>query len=203
MGGLRRNPVRANGKVIVVSAPSGAGKGTILRRVIEEDDCLTTTVSATTRRPRPAEQDGLNYHFISAQDFDAKIAAGEFLEWAQVHGNRYGTLLADIEARLATGRDVALELDVQGMRSVKASWPEAVSVFIMPPSMEELERRIRQRGAISEAELAMRLRNAQDEIAARAEYDYIVYNNDLETAVRDFRAILRGLREGRTATKTE
>lgn len=179
----------------MISAPSGAGKRTIINKVREAEEHVTTTVSATTRAPRPGEEDGLDYYFLSREAFEARIEQGDFVEWAEVHGNLYGTLHEELDRCLATGRDVLLELDVQGMRSLRAlRGGDMVSVFLMPPSIEELERRLRGRGADDEAVIALRLRNAREEMAARNEFDHVIVNDDLERAARELAGILRDAR---------
>ena len=183
------------GVLMVMSAPSGAGKRTLLEKVRERRPGVDTTVSATTRPPRPGEVDGVDYHFLDRGEFDRRVAAGEFVEWAEVHGNRYGTLHAELDRRLAAGRDLVLELDVQGMRSLKARRPDAVTVFLMPPSLEELERRLRRRGTEGEDVIALRLRNAREEMAARDEFDHVVVNDELDRAAAEMEAILRGARQ--------
>ncbi|HIJ64868.1 MAG TPA: guanylate kinase [Candidatus Hydrogenedentes bacterium] len=180
--------------LFVVSAPSGAGKRTILDTVFERDDGLAYAVSATTRPPRTGEVDGQNYFFLSEEAFRCRVKAGDFLEWAAVHGNLYGTLREELSKRLASGKDVVLELDVQGMRSVKAAWPDTVSVFVMAPSFEELERRLERRGANDPADTAVRLANARTEMDVRHEFDYIIVNDDLAEAVSDMEAIVRAAR---------
>lgn len=182
-------PARA-GLLIVVSAPSGGGKGTILKRVSEADTRLRHTVSATTRPPRPGEQDGKHYYFISRPTFDRWVDEGKFAEWADVHGQRYGTLRAELERVRGTG-DAVLELDVQGMRSIRTQNPEAVTIFLLPPSLEALEERLRNRGDLNAEALALRLRNAEAEIGAKNEYTYQILNDTLDTAVAEFHEILR------------
>jgi len=178
------------GLLIVVSAPSGGGKGTILRRVSETDPRLRHTVSATTRAPRPGEEDGKHYYFISRQTFDRWVDEGKFAEWAEVHGQRYGTLRAELERVRGTG-DAVLELDVQGMRSIGKLHADAVTIFLLPPSRQALEERLRNRGDLTPEALALRLRNAEAEIAAKNEYTYQILNDDLDAAVAEFHEILR------------
>lgn len=183
-----------SGLLIIVSAPSGAGKMTLLQKVQESEDNFATTISATTRAPRATEEDGREYYFVSREAFEAKIDEGAFLEWAEVHDNLYGTLHSELQQCLETGKDVILELDVQGMRRVKADGLCGVSFFLMPPSLEELERRLRTRGANDEDDLALRLRNAEAEMAARDEYDYVIVNDDLERAAAEMRTALNEVR---------
>ncbi len=185
----------ARGNLFVMSAPSGAGKNAILEEVRRREDRVAATVSATTRAPRPAEIDGVDYHFMDLEEFNRRVAAGEFLEWAEVHGNRYGTLRSEMERCLATGRDVILELDVQGMRSLRRIMPGVVTVFLMPPSMEELERRLRFRGTNDEDDIRLRLANAEREMATRGEYDHVVVNDTIDRAAAEMIQILSAHRE--------
>ena len=185
---------KRRGLVLVVSAPSGAGKRTILSHVQRRDPKLVYAVSATTRPPRKDEVDGLDYHFLEEEIFLAQRDAGAFAEWAEVHGNYYGTPLADLKRLIATGKDVLVEVDVQGMRQLRGASLDIVSVFIMPPSLEELEARLKRRGENTPADQAVRLQNAREELAARFEYDYIVVNRVLEDAVGDIEAIVRAER---------
>ena len=175
-------PAVARPRLFVVSGPSGTGKGTLLSKVRERRPDLGLTVSATTREPRAGERDGVSYHFLSPEEFDRRVRAGEFLEWADVHGNRYGTLREEVDRRLAGGQSLVLEIDVQGALNVRRSFPEAVLIFIEPPSMEELERRLRARGSEDEASLALRLADAAGELARADEYDVRIVNDDLEDA---------------------
>ncbi len=185
------------GTLFVISAPSGAGKGTMLSALLERDPRLGRTVSVTTRSPREGEKDGEHYRFVDCGTFDRWVEEGEFLEWATVHEWRYGTLKTELDRQLATGRDVLLELDVQGMRSLKALREDVVSIFIAPPSFEELERRILKRGPVSIEELRTRLHTAETELRYKDQYDHIVINDDLETAIARTAEIIRGERERR------
>lgn len=184
----------ASGIVLVISAPSGAGKLTLLRALRELHPGLRTTVSATTRAPRPGEEEGIDYYFMDRAAFEARREAGAFAEWAEVHGQYYGTLRSELERCTAGGEDVILEVDVQGMRNLKTCGIDARTVFVMPPSLGELERRLRSRGANDEADIALRLRNARGEIRARGEFDYIVINDEVARAAGDLCAILRAER---------
>lgn len=172
-------------RLFVVSGPSGAGKGTVLSKVRELRPDLGLTVSATTREPRAGEVDGVSYHFLSEEEFKQRIAQGEFLEWADVHGHLYGTLRKDVDALLAGGSSLVLEIDVQGALNVRSSYPEAVLVFIAPPSMEELERRLRARGSETEESLALRLADAAHELELAEKYDVVITNDDLDRAVSE------------------
>ena len=182
----------------MVSAPSGAGKHTVLKRTLAKDPGLTYSISATTRKPRAGEQDGREYYFLDRPAFEKRAAAGEFAEWAEVHGNLYGTLRSELDRIVASGKDALLELDVQGMRNVKRMGIDAVTVFIMAPSFEELEQRLRARGTDSDEVIAVRLQNARDEIAARDEFDHVIVNVDIRDAVGELAAIVKAARE-RTA----
>ncbi len=183
-------PADRHGLLIVVSAPSGGGKGTILRRALDADPRLRHAVSATTRAPREGEAEGEHYYFVDRRTFEQWIADGRFAEWATVHGELYGTLHSELDRLRAAGRDVVLELDVQGMRSIRRQRPEAVTVFIEPPSVRVLEERLRKRGDLSEAALQLRLRNAEAEIAAKNEYDCRILNDNLDSAVGQFTAFV-------------
>jgi guanylate kinase len=182
------------GILVVISAPSGAGKLTLLNKVREVEHDLVSTISVTTRAPRKGEQDGKDYYFLTMETFERRLAAGEFAEHAEVHGNRYGTLREELDRCLATDHAVLVEVDVQGMRSLRGLYEHAVTIFLMPPSLEELEKRLRQRGTEQAADVALRLRNAHEEMAARKEYDYIIVNDDIERAAGDMVAILRAER---------
>jgi len=186
---------RGKGLLIVVSAPSGAGKGTILKRAMETDRNLLHTVSATTRQPRQGEIEGIHYYFVDHPTFEKWIADGKFVEWAKVHTELYGTLHSELARIRALDRDVVLELDVQGMRSIRKQYPEAITVFIEPPSIEALEARIRERGGMPYETMVLRLKNAKAEIAAKNEYDHRILNDDLDEAVRDFQAIVARARQ--------
>lgn len=185
----------SQGVLLVISAPSGAGKLTLLNKVREREvDRFVTTVSATTRAPRPGETEGRDYYFLERATFEARRDAGEFVEWAEVHGNLYGTLHGELDRCLATGKDVVLELDVQGMKNLKAQRKDLVTVFLMPPSVEALEQRLRKRGSDAEEVIALRVKNAGDEIAQRHAFDYIVVNDKIEKAASDLEAIIRAER---------
>jgi guanylate kinase len=187
--------VAKQGVLLVISAPSGAGKLTLLNKVRESQaGSFVTTVSATTRAPRKGEVDGQDYYFLTREDFEAKRTADEFVEWAEVHGNLYGTLFSELDRCLATGKDVILELDVQGMESLKEIRHDVVTVFLMPPSLEVLEERLRKRGTDEDDVIALRLKNAGDEMAQRHGFDYIVVNDKIDQAASDLEAIIRAER---------
>ena len=182
------------GDVFVVSSPSGAGKSVILTRVREADPGILFSVSATTRPPRKGETDGREYYFLTREEFMKRVEAGEFLEWAEVHGNLYGTLKSEMDRLAASGQDAVLEIDVQGAASLRHLGADIVSVFIMPPSVEELERRLTKRGTDAPEVIALRVQNARKEMERYSEYDFVVINDDLDTAVADFQAIIRARR---------
>ncbi|WP_077597896.1 guanylate kinase [Olsenella urininfantis] len=169
-------------RLFVVSGPSGAGKGTLLSLLRKRRPDLGLTVSATTRSPRPGETDGVSYHFLSEEEFSARLERGEFLEWADVHGHRYGTLRSEVDARLAAGVSVVLEIDPQGAFHVREVYPEAVLVFIEPPSLEILEERLRARGTEEEAQIELRMKNALHEMELAGRYDVRVVNDELARA---------------------
>jgi len=168
------------GLLFVLSSPSGAGKSTIARMLIQNDDGVAMSVSATTRPKRPGEVDGDDYHFVDDKGFDSLIAGGHFLEWAHVFGHRYGTLKSEVLKTIEGGRDVLLDIDWQGTQQLKQVDPDIVRVFILPPSMKELERRLRARGTDSDDVIRRRMERAAAEISHWAEYDYVLINNDAE-----------------------
>jgi len=190
------------GDLFVVSAPSGAGKTTIIRRLLESadfGDSLYYSVSHTTRCQRPGEVDGRDYHFVDVACFERMIDEDAFLEWADVHGQRKGTSKAPILDRLARGTDVLIDIDVKGAAQVRARYPDAVSIFIMPPSFEELRRRLRARDQDSEAQMARRLANARHELQAVAAYDYVMINERVEDAVGVLDAVIQARRNAANA----
>lgn len=178
------------GTLFVVSAPSGAGKTTLVHRLIESDPLLRLSVSYTTRAPRPGEQNGVHYHFVSPAQFRTMVENGAFLEWAEVHGNYYGTARAWVEAELAAGRDVVLEIDWQGARQIKARFPACVTIFILPPSFAELEARLRKRASDSDAVIAKRLANAHEELRHVHEFEYAIINDCLDVATQELIAVV-------------
>jgi guanylate kinase len=186
--------VGESGNIFVVCAPSGAGKRTVLNRVMAGDENLALTVSVTTRPPRDGETGGVEYEFVSNDEFEDLIADDQFVEWARVHDNLYGTRRTELERVTADGKDALLELDVQGMRNVRNAGIDAITIFIAPPNIKELERRIRARGADSDSQIALRMANARDEMAARGEFDHVIVNDDLEEAVEAVRSIIAEVR---------
>jgi guanylate kinase len=182
------------GLLLVISAPSGAGKSTLCRALAERRAEVTVSVSCTTRAPREGEVAGRDYHFLAPADFEKRLKAGDFIESARVHDHMYGTLKAPVAEALAQGRDVLLNIDTQGARSVKAHFPECVRIFICPPSWKILEERLTKRAQDDAKVIAKRLANARGEMERLPEYDYAVVNDKLEDAVQDLLAILRAER---------
>jgi len=178
------------GNLIIVSAPSGAGKTTLVAGALKQVERLVPSISYTARAARRDEEMGVHYHFVTREEFEAMIARGEFLEWAEVHGNFYGTSRQRVEELCATGADVILTIDVQGAENARRAFPDAVSVFILPPSYEALVERLKTRGANHGEDLELRLRNAQRELEQYRHFDYLVINDDLEQATRELAAII-------------
>jgi len=185
----------SKGTLFVISSPSGGGKSTIISRLLKNDKNLKYSVSATTRKPRKGEVNGIDYYFLSENEFKEKIKKGEFLEWAEVHNNYYGTLRSQIENTLNRGHNVILDIDVQGGSSVKKIMPEAVLIFLMPPSLEELEKRLRNRGTDSEEDIKKRLENARHEIDQSSKYDFKVVNNEISETVTMVEKIIKQFNE--------
>jgi len=178
------------GLLFIVSAPSGAGKTTLVERLVEQSPHLKMSRSYTSRAAREGETDGVDYNFVSRPHFEAMIAASQFLEWADVFGNLYGTCATDTETLLDAGQDVVLVIDVQGARKVRQRGIETTAIFVMPPSFDVLEQRLRGRSKDSEADIQRRLRMARDEVASFVEYDYVVVNDELTAAVDRLRGIV-------------
>jgi guanylate kinase len=184
-------------KVFVITGPSGVGKGTLIRGLLERLPTLELSVSATTRAPRPGERDGVDYHFITPEEFEARVAAGEFLEHAHYSGSCYGTLGDEVQRRLGTGHPVVLEIEVQGARQVREAMPEALAVFIAPPSLEVLRARLEKRGTDSAAQVDERLRTAERELAAQPEFAHVVVNDELPQAITELASIVGAAIGGR------
>jgi guanylate kinase len=186
-------------KVFVITGPSGVGKGTLIRALRERLPELELSTSATTRQPREGEEDGRDYHFLTPEEFAVRADANEFLEHAAYSGNRYGTLRSEVERRLAAGRSVTLEIEVQGARQVRAAMPEAVLVFIAPPSEEALRERLEGRGTDTPEAIDERLRTAELELAAQQEFKHVVVNDELDRAVDELERIVRSELEPKDA----
>ena len=193
----------SRGILLVVSSPSGGGKGTLISRVLEAVPGLKYSVSYTTRAPRAGEKPGIDYLFVSPERFEELVAEDAFLEWARVHGNFYGTSREQINKELAAGSDIVLEVDVQGAASVRKLLPDAVSVFILPPSFEILRQRLLSRGTDSPMELELRLRNAPVELAQYVAFEYIIINDDLNRATAQLAAIIAAERARRERQEQE
>ncbi|HHY97128.1 MAG TPA: guanylate kinase [Firmicutes bacterium] len=174
---------RSRGFLIVLSGPSGAGKNTIVGEVLGRVPDLRYSISASTRPPRPGEVDGVNYFFLSEEEFEQRVKSGDFLEWATVYGHRYGTPRKYIEKMTASGQDVILDIDIQGAMKIKKTWEDAVFVFLLPPSLSELEKRLILRGSDTEEVVRHRLSCAREELEAVFDYDYVIVNDDKEKAV--------------------
>ena len=179
-------------QVFVITGPSGVGKGTLIRSLRERLPELGLSVSATTRSPRPGEQDGVDYHFLSDEEFQRRVDAGDFVEHATYSGRRYGTLREELDRRTAAGTPVVLEIEVQGARQIRAAMPQALQVFIAPPSLEALRARLIGRGTDDPQQVEARLRVAEEELAAQEEFGKVVVNDRLEDAVDDLTRIVRG-----------
>ena len=177
-------------RLSVITGPSGVGKGTLVSRLLARHPRIWLSVSATTRAPRPGEVEGESYFFLSREHFERQVAAGGFLEWAEFAGNLYGTPREPVERQLAAGRPVLLEIELEGARQVRRSFPAGFQVMLQPPSLEELERRIRGRGTDAEAAIQRRLERAREELAAAAEFDATLVNGDLELALADLEKLL-------------
>jgi guanylate kinase len=183
-----------SGSLFIVAAPSGAGKSSLVGALLERDKGLNLSVSYSTRAPRPGEVDGVNYHFVPREVFFAMRERGEFLENAEVHGNFYGTSKPWIEEQMRGGRDIVLEIDCQGAAQVKRIFPSAVAIFILPPSMAELERRLRGRGTDSEAVIAGRMQAAEEELRQAGEFDYAIINSDFSEALAQLACVVTAAR---------
>jgi guanylate kinase len=173
----------STGRLIVLTGPSGVGKGTLVRSLLQRQPHLSFSVSVTTRAPRPGEIEGKHYYFTTREEFYQRVAEGELLEWAEFAGNCYGTPRRSVERQIREGKWVLLEIELEGARQIRETFPEALRIFILPPSLAELEHRLRDRGQDSEEAIARRLRHAEAEIEAASEFDFCIVNDDLETAL--------------------
>ena len=171
------------GRLFIVSGPSGAGKGTLVRHLLERVPDVWCSISATTRSPREGEEHGRHYFFLSDQEFDSLVESDGFIEWANVHGRRYGTLRTEVEAHMARGESVILEIDPQGAMQVKRNRPDAILIFVMPPTMEELRCRLVRRGTETDHQIEGRLRAAKGEVETVPHYDFVIVNDELEVAI--------------------
>ncbi|MDR0479581.1 MAG: guanylate kinase [Burkholderiaceae bacterium] len=192
-----------SGNLFVVSAPSGAGKSSLVKALMEVDARVRPSISHTTRAPRGQEIEGREYFFVSDAAFDALAAADGFLEWAQVHGNRYGTSRAGIEAHMAAGHDVVLEIDWQGALQIRQRFAGAILIFVLPPSLDELRARLLRRGEDAPETIALRLQNAERELAQAERFDYVIINAVFECALFDLKAIVHAQRLRYAAQRRE
>jgi len=181
---------KLKGLLIVISAPSGTGKTTLCHMLLEEFPNMEFSISYTTRKPRPGELNGRDYFFVDRETFERMVEEGDFLEWAEVYGNLYGTSKSQVLKALEEGKDILLDIDTQGALQVKKNFPEAVLIFILPPSLKELERRLKKRGTDDEETIRKRLQTAREEIGKALEYDYIIVNDILEVAFERLRSII-------------
>jgi guanylate kinase len=187
--------MKSTGKLFVITAPSGAGKSSLINALLENDRALKLSISYTTRPPRRGEKNGREYHFVDEATFLAMRSRGEFLESAEVHGNRYGTSKRVIHDALERGEDLVLEIDWQGAQQVRALYPDALGIFILPPSFDELERRMRSRGQDSDAVIRHRLENAREELRHQGEFKYVIINKDFDAARQELAEIIRKERQ--------
>jgi guanylate kinase len=178
-------------KVFVITGPSGVGKGTLIEQLLDRVPALELSVSATTREPRPGEVDGRDYHFLTSEEFERRVEAGDFLEHATYSGNRYGTLREEVDGRLAEGRSVVLEIEVQGARQVRAAMPEAVLIFIAPPDEAALRERLEGRGTDSAEAIDRRLRTAEIELEAQAEFPHVIVNDEVQKSASELENLVR------------
>ena len=181
----------AGTSIFIISAPSGSGKSSLVSRLLSDVSGLVFSISYTTRPPRGSERDGIDYNFITRADFERRIAEAEFLEYAQVFGNYYGTSGLALELAIREGKDLVLDIDVQGARQLKVALPQAVTIFVLPPSRKVLEQRLRARSQDSDEVIQRRLRGAAEEVRNYTQYDYVLINHDLDECARDLEAIVR------------
>lgn len=179
------------GLLIIISGPSGVGKGTICDLLIKNNPNLTCSISATTREPRSGEIDGVDYHFLSVEEFVSRVDKGDFLEWASNYGYYYGTLKSSIDRLRTEGKDIILEIDTKGAMQILNAYPDSISIFILPPSIDELEKRIINRGSETKESLAKRISHARDEISVSGSYSYVVTNDKVDSAVSQIEDIIR------------
>jgi len=189
---LSKRATRLRGRLFVIAAPSGAGKTSLVRALMEREAALRFSISCTTRKPRESEVPGHDYFFVAREEFDRMVAAGEFLEYAQVFDNFYATPRKPVEAALAAGQDLILEIDWQGARQVREAMPESISIFILPPSRAELERRLRERGTDTEQVIQRRLADAAADMTHWREFDFVVINDDFDRATDELADIVHG-----------
>jgi guanylate kinase len=189
--------------VFIISAPSGSGKSTLVHRLLKSVPGLLFSISYTTRRPRPAETDGVDYNFITREDFEARLARSEFLEYAGVHGNYYGTNRASFEQAVQEGRDLVLDIDVQGARQLKVAIPEAITIFVLPPSREILEQRLRARSQDSEEVIQRRMKDAREEVRNYTQYDFVLINREIEAASAQLASIVEAERQRKARMEVE
>jgi guanylate kinase len=183
-----------SGSLFVVAAPSGAGKSTLVNALLAQEPAIKLSISTTTRQPRPGEVDGREYHFTTAEDFVARAEKGEFLEWAEVHGNYYGTSRVMVENQMTAGTDILLEIDWQGARQVRELFPQAAFIFILPPSIAALEERLHKRGTDEPHIITRRLLAAGGEIAHAPDFDYVIINENFNVALEEMRSIVKATR---------
>jgi len=188
------NSIRMPGHLFIISAPSGAGKSTLCREMLDHFPDLTYSVSHTTRRPRQGEQNGVDYHFIAKDEFERGISHQRWAEWAEVHGNYYGTATAFLDRGLSAGRDILLDIDVQGTRQILTRYPDAITIFILPPSLEVLKQRLEARGKDSPEVIAVRLENAKKEMVHRNLYRHVMVNDRLPDAIAELTSIIENYR---------
>ncbi|HEX5610474.1 MAG TPA: guanylate kinase [Solirubrobacterales bacterium] len=179
-------------KVFVITGPSGVGKGTLIKQLLPRVPGLELSTSATTRQPRPGEQDGREYHFLSPEEFERRVEEKDFLEFAAYSGNHYGTLRSEVERRLEAGHSVVLEIEVQGAQQVRAAKPDSIQIFIVPPNPAVLRERLAGRGTDSAEAIDKRLETAEIELASQGDFDHLIVNDDLETAAGELEQIVRG-----------
>lgn len=190
LGSKKKTSIFNKGHLFIISAPSGAGKTTIVRAVLDRFADMLYSISYTTRKPRNGEQDGIDYNFISRDDFKKRIDGGEWAEWAEVHGNNYGTSAEFLDNGLASGRNILLDIDVQGTIQILERYPDSITIFIMPPSLETLGKRLELRGTDSKADIAKRLVNAEKEMSKKDLYRHIVVNDQLSEAIEKLISII-------------